>query len=57
MPKRYYCTSIEFIVFKNQMLQAANTDLFNPLVTKAQKSECKNLPFPLQIKSVIVSYS
>ena len=28
------------------MLQAANTDLFNPLVP----SERQNLPFPLQIK-------
>ena len=31
------------------MLQAANTDLFNPLVPKAHNSECQNLPFPLQI--------
>ena len=30
------------------MLQAANTDLFNPLVPKAQTSECQNLLFPLQ---------
>ena len=31
------------------MLLAANTDLFNPLVPKANKSECQNLLFPLQI--------
>ena len=31
------------------MLQAANTDLFNPLVPKAHNSECENLLFPLQI--------
>ena len=30
MPKRYFCTSKQFIVFKKQMLQAANSDLFNP---------------------------
>ena len=35
------------------MLQAANTDLFNPsLVPKAHNSECPNLQFPLQIKPV-----
>ena len=34
------------------MLQGANTDLFNPLVSKAHNSECQNLPFPLQIKPV-----
>ena len=32
------------------MLQAANTDLFNPLVPKAHNSECQNIIFPLQIK-------
>ena len=37
------------------MLQAANTDLFNPLVLKAYNSECQNLPFPLQINPVKVS--
>ena len=37
------------------MLQAANTDLFNPLVPKARNSECQNLLFPLQIKPVKVS--
>ena len=31
------------------MLQAANTELFNPLVPKAHNSECQNVPFPLQI--------
>ena len=25
------------------MLQAANIDLFNPLVSKPQKSECQNM--------------
>ena len=52
MPKKYFCTS--FIVFKRQMLQAANTDLFNPLVPNAYNSECQNLLFPLQIKPVKV---
>ena len=32
-----------------QTLQAANTDIFNPLVPKAHNSERKNLQFPLQI--------
>ena len=34
------------------MLQAANTDLFNfnPLVPKANNSECNNLPFSVRIK-------
>ena len=32
------------------MLQAANTDLFNPLVPKAHNSQCQNPPFPFQIK-------
>ena len=36
------------------MLQAANTDLFNPLVPNSQ---CQNLLFPLQIKLVNVSES
>ena len=34
------------------MLQSATNDLFNPLVPKAHNSECQNLLFPLQIKSV-----
>ena len=34
------------------MLQAANTDLFNPLVPKAHNSECQYALFPLQIKAV-----
>ena len=37
------------------MLQAANTDRFNPLVPKAHNSECQNLTFPLQIKPAKVS--
>ena len=36
------------------MLQGANTDLFSPLVPKAYKSECQNLPFFLQIKQLKV---
>ena len=32
------------------MLQAANTDLFNPLVPEAFNSECQNMLFPLQIE-------
>ena len=34
-----------FIVFKKLMLQAANTDHFNPLIPKAHNSECQNLLF------------
>ena len=39
------------------MLQAAYTDLFNPLVPKAHNSERqnKNMPFPLQIKPLKLS--
>ena len=37
------------------MLQAANTDLFNPLAPKAHNSECRNLPSPLQIRPVKVT--
>ena len=39
-------------MFKKQMLQAANTDLFNPSVPKAHNSEPQNVLFPLQIKPV-----
>ena len=49
MMKMYFCTSI---VFKKQMLQAANTGLFSPLIPNAHNSECQNLLFPLQIKPV-----
>ena len=55
MPKRYFCTSIKFLVFKKQMLQAANTGLFNPLDPRAHNSECQNLLFPLQINPVKIS--
>ena len=37
------------------MLQAANTDLFNPLVPKPYDSECQNLQFHLQIMPAKVS--
>ena len=37
------------------MLQAANTDLFNPLVPKAHNGRCQNLLFILQIKPVLFS--
>ena len=38
------------------MLQAANIDLFNPLVIKAHNCEvCQNLLFPFQIKPVKVN--
>ena len=37
------------------MLQAANTDLFDPSVPKAHNSECQNQPFPLRIKPVKVN--
>ena len=49
MPKRYFCTYIQFIAFKKHMLQAANTDLFDSLDPKAHNSERQNLQFPLQI--------
>ena len=44
----------EIIVFRKQMLQAANTGLFNPIVAKAHNCECQNLLFPLQINQVKV---
>ena len=44
-----------FIVFKKQMLQAAKTDLFNPLVPKAHNSVSQYLLFLLQIQPVKVS--
>ena len=49
MPKRYFFTSIYlFESFQEtNATQAAITDLFNPLVHKAHKSECQNLPLPL----------
>ena len=62
MPRRYFCTSIyfivysynlEFIVFKKQMLQSASTDLVNLKLTIV----CQNLLFPLQITAVDVSQS
>ena len=34
------------------MLQAANSDLFNPLVPIAHNSYCQNILFPVQIKPV-----
>ena len=37
------------------MLQAANTDLLNPLASEGHNSECQTLPFPLQIKPVKVT--
>ena len=52
MPKGYFGTSIKCIGFKKQMLQAANTELFNRSVPKAHNSESQNLPFPLQIRPV-----
>ena len=48
---------ILYIVFMNQLLPAANTDLFNPIVSKAHKSECQNLIFPLQMKKKQVKAS
>ena len=39
------------------MLQAANMDLFNPLVPKAHNGECQNVRFSLEIKPIKVSYS
>ena len=43
MPNRYFCTSIKFLLFRKQMLQAVNTDLFNQLVPKSHDSEYLNL--------------
>ena len=37
------------------MLQGADSDQFNTLVTKTHNSEWQNLPFPLQIKPVKVN--
>ena len=37
------------------MLQAANTDLFNPLVPIAHNSVCQNLQFPFQINPAKMS--
>ena len=37
------------------MLQAANTDLFNPLVPKAHIGDCQNIQFSLQMKPANVS--
>ena len=34
------------IIFRKELLQGANTDLFNPLVPKAYSSECQYLVFP-----------
>ena len=34
------------------MLQAANTDIFNPLVPKGHNSDCQSILFPLKIKPV-----
>ena len=45
MPKRYFCTTISFIVFKKQMIQGANTD-HNPWVSKAHNC-VKTYQFPL----------
>ena len=39
------------------MLQAANTDLLNQLVSKVHNSECQNLLFPIQTKPVKVIQS
>ena len=55
MPKRVLLCLCLVLVFNKQMLQAANADLFNPLVLKAHNSKCQNLLFPLQIKPVKVS--
>ena len=51
MPKRY------FVPLYKQILLAANTDLFNPLVPKAHNSCVNNLLFPLQIKPLKVNWS
>ena len=50
-----FFTSNQSKVYKKQMLQAASTDLLNPLVPKDHNSECQNQQFPLQIKPVKVS--
>ena len=52
MQKSYLCTSkLKLIVFKKQqVLQAVNTDHFNPLAPKSHDSNCQNIPSPLHIK-------
>ena len=58
MPERYFVPllfNFEFLNFKKQMLQAANTVLLNPLVPKAQNSECQNILFSLQIEPIKLS--
>ena len=36
------------------MLQAANTDPYDPFVPKAHNTECQNLQLPLQIKASLL---
>ena len=43
------------MVFRRQVLQPANTDLFNPLVPKAHNKKCQNIIFLLQTKPEKVS--
>ena len=54
MPFNVICGTT-ILIFQKQMLQGANTDIFNPIVSKAPIRECRNLPFPLQINPVKVS--
>ena len=65
MPKSFSCTSSKliYIVFKKEMLQAAHTDRFDPLATKAHNSECPkssisftNLSSGSQFKSLKVQW-
>ena len=42
--------------FKEQMLQAGNTELFNLLVPKARNSECQIMLLPLRIKQLKVKF-
>ena len=52
---------VKFIDVKKQMLQGSNTDLFNPLASKAHNSECPNIRttvlIPLQFEPVKVGQS
>ena len=53
LPKSNFCTTIYFIVFKEQMLQADNNDLYNPLVFKAHSSVCQKSTISFSLTKII----
>ena len=57
MPKRYFCTSILFVVFKKKICTRSQHWPCKPLGPRAYNSDCQNLLFPLQVKPVKVSLS